>query len=67
MQMNNEKYNSTKAVEMRKELNEIREKMNALQYDLFILGNEAKTKEHEYLLFLGVVKEEKEKEDENVQ
>lgn len=58
MQMNN-LYDSPKAVSMREELNELGEKMNALQYQLFVTNKELTEKQKVYLEFLGVVKDEK--------
>lgn len=60
MQINNSKYNSEKAVNMRKELAELQDKGSALQYDLFLVSNEIKKKQQEYLEYLGVVKKESE-------
>lgn len=57
MQMNN-LYDSPKAVSMRKELNELGEKMSALQYQLFVTNKELTEKQKVYLEFLGVVKDE---------
>ena len=51
------KYNSPKAVEMRKELNSLGEKMSDLQYQLFVINKDLKEKQELYLEFLGVIDE----------
>ena len=58
-----DKYNSPKAVEMRKELNSLGEKMSDLQYQLFVINKDLKEKQELYLEFLGVI-DEKMKEQE---
>lgn len=61
MQIEN-KYDCPKAVEMRKDLNALGEKLSALQYQLFLTNKELSEKQKVYLEFLGVVKEEKKDE-----
>lgn len=48
------KYNTPKAVEYRKKLNELSDKGAELQYQMFIVQTELKKMSDEYQIYLGV-------------
>lgn len=58
-------YNTEKAKEFRKKLQEIGDKVADLQYQLFLLNKEGKDIAEEYQIYIGVKEAPKKESEEN--